>query len=168
LDFGFSWLCLSEFFYKTHDPTTLNRQGNDAGTRTSSLLTLVLFYHLSSIKQPLPFFSPQNTAPPSSSTPPSKSKLPSASPPRSKQNTLTPRVRRSSPRSRPRRTGSLERTTTRSTYSRTRVVTSARRTGCIGRPLHVHVHVGNLDDNRQSMKMEPHAEKRGPQWSCRI
>jgi hypothetical protein len=32
-----------EFFYKTHDPTTLNRQGNDAGTRTSPLLPLVLF-----------------------------------------------------------------------------------------------------------------------------
>lgn len=25
--------CVAEFFYRTHDPTTVNRQGNDTGTR---------------------------------------------------------------------------------------------------------------------------------------
>lgn len=32
---------LLEFFWKTHDPTTLNRQGNDAGTQYRS----VVYYH---------------------------------------------------------------------------------------------------------------------------
>ena len=32
-----SGLYAPEFFYRTHDPTTLNKQGNDVGTRTSRL-----------------------------------------------------------------------------------------------------------------------------------
>ena len=34
------WLVYTEFFYRTHDPTTLNRQGGDTGTRTSSFCSL--------------------------------------------------------------------------------------------------------------------------------
>ena len=36
-----SYLKLLEIFWKTHDPTTLNRQGNDVGTQYRS----VIFYH---------------------------------------------------------------------------------------------------------------------------
>jgi peptide-methionine (S)-S-oxide reductase len=36
-----SFLDLLEVFWKTHDPTTLNRQGNDIGTQYRS----VIFYH---------------------------------------------------------------------------------------------------------------------------
>jgi len=32
-------LC-TEFFYRTHDPTTINRQGGDTGTRTFAPLPL--------------------------------------------------------------------------------------------------------------------------------
>ena len=38
---------LLEIFWKTHDPTTLNRQGNDAGTQYRS----VIFYHSDEQKQ---------------------------------------------------------------------------------------------------------------------
>lgn len=33
-----SHICRPEFFYRTHDPTTLNRQGRDSGTRAYRLL----------------------------------------------------------------------------------------------------------------------------------
>jgi peptide-methionine (S)-S-oxide reductase len=36
-----SYLELLEIFWQTHDPTTLNRQGNDVGTQYRS----VIFYH---------------------------------------------------------------------------------------------------------------------------
>ena len=36
-----SFIELLEIFFKTHDPTTLNRQGNDVGTQYRS----VIFYH---------------------------------------------------------------------------------------------------------------------------
>ena len=36
-----SYLNLLEIYWKTHDPTTLNRQGNDVGTQYRS----VIFYH---------------------------------------------------------------------------------------------------------------------------
>jgi peptide-methionine (S)-S-oxide reductase len=38
---------LLEFFWKTHDPTTLNRQGNDAGTQYRS----AVYYHTDEQKQ---------------------------------------------------------------------------------------------------------------------
>jgi peptide-methionine (S)-S-oxide reductase len=38
---------LLEFFWKTHDPTTLNRQGNDVGTQYRS----VIYYHNNEQKQ---------------------------------------------------------------------------------------------------------------------
>ena len=38
---------LLEIFWKTHDPTTLNRQGNDAGTQYRS----VIYYHSDEQKQ---------------------------------------------------------------------------------------------------------------------
>jgi hypothetical protein len=30
-----------EFFYRTHDPTTMNRQGGDAGTREHEAVSLI-------------------------------------------------------------------------------------------------------------------------------
>lgn len=33
-----------EFFYRTHDPTTVNRQGGDAGTRESAVYFTLSFY----------------------------------------------------------------------------------------------------------------------------
>ena len=34
-----SFCMLLEFFYRTHDPTTMNQQGSDMGTRTHSYFT---------------------------------------------------------------------------------------------------------------------------------
>ncbi len=42
-----SYAELLEIFWKTHDPTTLNRQGNDVGTQYRS----VIFYHNEEQKQ---------------------------------------------------------------------------------------------------------------------
>ena len=43
---------LLEIFWKTHDPTTLNRQGNDVGTQYRS----VIFYHNDEQKQKAEFY----------------------------------------------------------------------------------------------------------------
>lgn len=43
---------LLEIFWKTHDPTTLNRQGNDVGTQYRS----VIFYHSDEQKQKAEFY----------------------------------------------------------------------------------------------------------------
>jgi Peptide methionine sulfoxide reductase len=61
-------LFLTEYFYRTHDPTTLNSQGADRGTRAFGR-----FPSRSSLANPTYM---QSTAPPYSSTPQSKSRLP--------------------------------------------------------------------------------------------
>ena len=38
LKLGYLFLLLLEFFYRTHDPTTINQQGADMGTRTHCLI----------------------------------------------------------------------------------------------------------------------------------
>jgi peptide-methionine (S)-S-oxide reductase len=43
---------LLEVFWKTHDPTTLNRQGNDVGTQYRS----VIFYHNDEQKQKAEYY----------------------------------------------------------------------------------------------------------------
>jgi len=43
---------LLEIFWKTHDPTTLNRQGNDSGTQYRS----IIFYHNDEQKQKAEFY----------------------------------------------------------------------------------------------------------------
>jgi peptide methionine sulfoxide reductase MsrA len=41
-----------EFFYRTHDPTTVNRQGGDAGSRESAFyFTFPFHFSLSSLEQ---------------------------------------------------------------------------------------------------------------------
>ena len=49
---------LLEIFWKTHDPTTLNRQGNDVGTQYRS----VIFYHNDEQKQKAEFYKNKLTA----------------------------------------------------------------------------------------------------------
>lgn len=49
---------LLEIFWKTHDPTTLNRQGNDVGTQYRS----VVFYHNEDQKQLAESYKTQLTA----------------------------------------------------------------------------------------------------------
>jgi peptide-methionine (S)-S-oxide reductase len=49
---------LLEIFWKTHDPTTLNRQGNDVGTQYRS----VVFYHTDEQKQLAERYKEQLTA----------------------------------------------------------------------------------------------------------
>jgi peptide methionine sulfoxide reductase MsrA len=40
-----------EFFYRTHDPTTVNRQGGDAGTRESAFYHPSLHFSLPQLEQ---------------------------------------------------------------------------------------------------------------------
>jgi peptide-methionine (S)-S-oxide reductase len=49
---------LLEIFWKTHDPTTLNRQGNDVGTQYRS----VIFYHNDEQKQKAEFYKDKLTS----------------------------------------------------------------------------------------------------------
>lgn len=53
-----SYVELLEVFWKTHDPTTLNRQGNDEGTQYRS----VVFYHNEKQKESASHFKKQLTA----------------------------------------------------------------------------------------------------------
>ena len=112
-----------EFFYRTHDPTTLDRQGNDSGTREYVPSTIV-FTNLNPHSQSIVRLF---------SITPSPREIPHRGLPRkSRRNTSTPMQRRSLHRSSRPGNGLTRRTITSFTSSRTRRVINVPHTSSTG------------------------------------